>query len=61
MEETFGPPVVRMETGGDVLTPVVSGAAASGYYFDGTSVSSLLFSLAVLLLIRATAVLGGAS
>merc|ERR1712137_222389 len=34
--EVFGPPQLTVESGEDIKSPLVSGDAADGYYFDGT-------------------------
>ena len=40
--EVFGPPQVTVESGEDIVDPLVYGDASDGYYFDGTGVSSSL-------------------
>merc|ERR1712137_37474 len=34
--EVFGPPQVTVESGEDIVDPLVYGDASDGYYFDGT-------------------------
>lgn len=37
IQEVFGPPIIKVESGKDVVDPMLFGIAADGYFFDGTS------------------------